>query len=320
MTVTTIGVDVGGTKIAGGVVAPDGSIIARHELPTESGEPQAIVAAIMKVVRELRAVAPAAAAVGLGAAGLVDSSRGVVLGAPNIAYRNLPLRDLVRERGGLPVVVDNDANVAALGEAVYGAGAGAGDQLMITVGTGIGGGIIIDGRIYRGGGGIGAELGHIVVNPGGPRCGCGNDGCLEAYASGTALGRTAIERIESHAGSEVLELAGGDARSITGAVVGQAAVKGDEFALSLVREAAWWLGVGLASFVNIFDPERIVLGGGVTEGLCDLLLDPARESMDGFIMGREWRPAPQVVPAALGNSAGLVGAAVLARSLVGSPR
>lgn len=311
----TIGVDVGGTKIAGGVVGPDGSLIARSELPTESEQPAAIVAAVLKVVRELRATAPAATAVGCGAAGLVDSSAGIILGAPNLSYRNLALRALVEEHAGLPVVIDNDANVAALGEAAYGAGTGGGDQVMVTVGTGVGGGIIIGGDIYRGHHGLGAELGHIVVDPNGPVCGCGNRGCLEALSSGTALGRMARERIDGNTESLVLKLAGGDPESITGAIVGQAAVEADAFALACLRDLGWWLGVGLASFVNIFDPGIVVVGGGVTEGVGELLLQPARESMRAHVLGLSWRTEPAVVPARLGNDAGIVGAGVLARTL-----
>ncbi len=318
----TIGVDVGGTKIAGGVVAVDGTLIARQELPTESDQPAAIVAAIVKVVNELRATAPAAAAIGCGAAGLVDSAAGVILGAPNLAYRNLPLRTLVQDRCGLPVVIDNDANVAALGEASFGAGAGVRDQVMVTVGTGVGGGIVIGDAIYRGHHGVGAELGHIVVDPNGPVCGCGNRGCLEALASGTALGRMARERAAAGRSSgddaaRVLELAGGDVDAITGEIVGSAAVRGDALALACVRDLAWWLGVGLASFVNVFDPGIVVVGGGVTDGLGEILLEPARASMRSFVVGRAWRTEPPVVQARLGNDAGIVGAATLARTLSG---
>jgi glucokinase len=315
VTATTIGVDVGGTKIAAGVVGEDGNIVARHQLPSEAQDPRGTVNAILKVVTELRAVAPAAAAVGLGAAALIDFSRGLILGAPDLAWRNLAIVDLLRDRVGLPVVLDNDANVAALGEATYGAGRGGGDQIMVTVGTGIGGGIIIDGRIYRGSRGAGAELGHMVVDPHGPVCGCGNHGCLEAHASGTAMGRMARERIREGDGSGVLDLAG-NVDSITGAIVGHAALHGDAFALSIVREAGWWLGVGLASFVNIFDPERIGVGGGVTQGIGEILLEPARASMRNYVLLPELRPEVPVVAAALGNDAGLVGAAVLARSAI----
>ena len=305
----TIGVDVGGTKIAAGVVDEDGTIIAQRELATDAAEPNAIVSAINKLTSELRAVAPAATAIGIGAAALVDKARGMILFAPNLAWRDFPLGDLVAARAKMPVVVDNDANVATLGEAMYGAGRGGGDQVMLTVGTGIGGGIVINSELYRGVHGIGAELGHIVLDPHGPLCACGNHGCLEAFASGTALGRMGRERPSD----AIVALAGGE--EITGAHVGQAASDGDKGALELVREAGWWLGIGLVTLANTFDPERIVIGGGVAERLGDLLLGPARETLGDRVVGREWRPQIPVVPAALGNSAGLVGAAVLARSI-----
>jgi glucokinase len=312
----TIGLDVGGTKIAGAVVDPEGAIVAKRQVPTESQEPNSIVAAIVKVARELKAAAPAAAAVGVGAAGLVDVDRGVILGAPNLAYRNVPVRDTLSDRLGLPAIVDNDANVAALAEAVYGAGRDAGDQIMVTVGTGIGGGIIIGGKIYRGHYGVGAELGHIVVDPDGPVCGCGNRGCWEAVASGTAIGRLARQRVEGGAGADLLAAVGGDLDAITGELVGESAIAGSAFARDVLAEIGRYLGIGLASIVNIFDPEVIVIGGGAAAGTGELLLEPARASMQAHILGISWRTPVRIVPAVLGNDAGVVGAARLARDLI----
>lgn len=312
----TIGLDVGGTKIAGAVVDPEGVILARRLVPTESDEPASIVAAMVKVARELKAAAPAAGAVGVGAAGLVDVNRGVILGAPNLAYRNVPVRDTLSDRLGIPAVVDNDANVAALAEAVHGAGRGAGDQIMVTVGTGIGGGIIIGGRIYRGHYGVGAELGHIVVDPDGPVCGCGNRGCWEAVASGNAIGRLARQRVEGGAGADLLAAVGGDLDAITGELVGESAADGSAFARDVLAEIGRYLGIGLASIVNIFDPEVIVMGGGAAAGTGELLLGPARDSMKAHILGVSWRTPVRVVPATLGNDAGVVGAAQLARELL----
>ena len=312
----TIGVDIGGTKIAAAVVDEAGEVVARRQVPTDSGEPASIVAAIVKVAREMKASAPASGAVGVGAAGLVDVKRGVILGAPNIAYRNVAVRDTIGDRLGLPVIVDNDANVAALAEALHGAGRGAGDQIMVTVGTGIGGGIIIGGRIYRGHYGVGAELGHIVIDPDGPVCGCGNRGCWEAVASGKALGRLARQRVEGGAGASLLASVGGDLDAITGEQVGELAVAGDPFARDCVAEIGRLLGIGLASIVNIFDPEVIVIGGGAAAGTGELLLGPAREAMTAHVLGPSWRTPVRVVPAELGNDAGVVGAAALARELL----
>jgi glucokinase len=219
---------------------------------------------------------------------------------------------------GLPAIVDNDANVAALGEALYGAGRAAADQVMVTVGTGIGSGIVIDGRIYRGHHGTGGELGHMVIDPDGPVCACGNRGCWEAMASGRAIGRLARQRVEGGAGADVLAAAGGNLDAITGELVGDAAAAGSAFARDVLAEIGRLLGIGLANIVNIFDPQIIVLGGGAVAGTGELLVAPARESMKAHIVGLSWRPAvAQVVPAALGNDAGIVGAAVLARRLAG---
>lgn len=312
----TIGIDVGGTKIAAAVVDRDGKIIARRQVPTESDEPGAIVSAMLKVAREMKAAAPASGAAGVGAAGLVDVTRGVILGAPNLAYRDVPVRDTLQERLGLPVVVDNDANVAALAEALHGAGRDAGDQIMVTVGTGIGGGVIIGGRIYRGHYGVGAELGHMVIDPDGPVCGCGNRGCWEAVASGTGIGRLARQRVEGGAGADLLAAVGGDLDAITGELVGESAVAGSPFAQDVVATIGRLLGVGLASIVNIFDPEVIVIGGGAAAGTGELLLAPARESMMAHVLGPSWRTPVRIAPALLGNDSGVVGAAALARELI----
>lgn len=307
-----IGIDVGGTKIAGGAVDGAGGVVARRQIPTEPADAGATVAGIVKVARELLAAAPAAAAVGVGAAALIDSG-GVIVGAPNLAWRNLHLRSLLEDRLGVRVVVDNDVNVAVWAEHLWGAGRGAARLVMFALGTGIGGGIVIDGRLERGAHGLGAELGHMIVERGGPRCACGNDGCLEALASGTAIARMASERIAGHAESAVLAAAGGDASAITGEIVGAAAIEGDAFARDLLEEAGRALGVGLANAANIFDPDRIVVGGGVLAGTGDLILAPALEAMRSMVVEGRNRPEIPVVPAALGTDAGLIGAAALAR-------
>jgi len=311
----TIGVDVGGTKIAGGVVDAEGKILHRHQVPTDANDPDAIVASIVDVTKECVAAVGDAVAVGVGAAALVDSDEGVVLWAPNLAYKDLPLRALLSKQVSLPVIVDNDANVAAVAEAVYGAGRGAKHQVMVTVGTGIGSGLVLDGHLYRGRHGLGGELGHMILVPGGDLCACGNHGCWEAVASGRAIGRLARQRIEGGAGADVLAAAGGDIEAITGELVGEAAVSGSPFARDVVAEIGRLLGIGLANIVNIFDPELIVVGGGAAAGTGELLLAPAREAMKAHIVGEAYRTAVRVVPAALGNDAGVVGAAVLAREL-----
>lgn len=313
---STIGVDVGGTKIAGGVVDDQGKILHRREVPTEATDEDAIVATIIEITEDCLAAVGDAAAIGIGAAALVDSEEGVILWAPNLAYEDLHLRELLSKQVSLPVVVDNDANVAALAEAVHGAGKGAKHQVMITVGTGIGSGLVLDGRLYHGRYGLGGELGHMVLVPGGALCSCGNHGCWEAVASGRAIGRLARQRIEGGAGADVLAAAGGNIDSITGELVGEAAVAGSPFARDVLGEIGRLLGIGFANVVNIFDPELIVVGGGAAAGTGELLLGPAREAMTAHIVGEPHRQPVQVVPAALGNDAGIVGAAVLARELV----
>lgn len=314
----TIGVDVGGTKIAAGVVDAEGRILDRRQVPSEADEQDAIVAAIIDVTRQCLDAVGSSAAVGIGAAALVDFEAGVVLWAPNLAYKDLHLRAIVEEHVRLPVVVDNDANVAALAEAVHGAGRGSLHQVTITVGTGIGSGLILDGRVYRGAFGLGGELGHMIIVPDGPRCPCGNHGCWEAVASGRAIGRLARQRIEGGAGADLLAAAGGDLNAVTGELVGEAAVAGSPFARDVLQEAGRFLGIGFANIVNIFDPELIVVGGGAAAGTGDLLLDPARDAMTAHVVGHAWRRPVPVVPAALGADAGIVGAAVLAREAVAS--
>jgi glucokinase len=310
----TIGVDVGGTKIAGGVVDEKGQVHQHVRVETENTSTDAIVDGIVEVVEQLHeAEGERAAAVGIAAAGYVDAARSTVLFAPNLVWRNTPLRDLVSQRAGLPVIVENDANAAAWGEFVFGAGQGVDDMLMLTVGTGLGGGIVTDGDLYRGSFGIGAEVGHMRVVVDGHRCGCGNRGCWEVYASGRALVREARALAESgspRAGA-ILELAGGKPAEIDGAMITEAARQNDSAAIELLEELGRWLGEGIASVTAILDPGRVVVGGGVAEA-GDLLLSPARDAFARQLTGRGYRPVLTIVRAELEN-AGIVGAADLAR-------
>ena len=305
-----IGLDVGGTKIAGGVVAADGTIVERMPVvPTPPDDETGTLTALRRIIDELRARHPGVKAIGVGAAGLVEWPEGFIRWAPNNAYRALPLRRLLQDAAGLPVVVDNDANTAAWAEARLGTAAGY--MAFLTIGTGLGGGLILGGQLYRGTTGIGAEVGHIVVDPGGPyECGCGNVGCLEAVASGTALGRYGREAAAADPGSMLAELAGG-AANVTGETVFKAAQAGDEAARSLLARLGRWLGIGIASLVNLFDFELIVIGGGVAAA-GDLLLVPARDSFERFVFARAHRQPPSIVSARLGSEAGWVGSAILA--------
>ncbi|MCB0905934.1 MAG: ROK family glucokinase [Nocardioidaceae bacterium] len=309
----TIGIDVGGTKIAGGVVDERGVIIAEHRVESPANDVAAIEAAITDLVTTLR-TDHEVAAVGVGAAGYVDSSRSVVMFAPNLAIEDLNLRADLEARIGLPVVVENDANAAAWGEFAFGAGADVDDLLLITVGTGVGSGIVLDGRLHRGAFGIAGEVGHMRVVPGGRPCGCGNRGCYEQYASGTALVRNVRKEVD--AGSllarDLVARAGGDPTAITGPLITAAAAEGDQFAIEHLATLGRWLGEGIATLASILDPAVAVVGGGVSEA-GDLLLEPTRQGFAKELSGRGHRPVLEIRAAQLGNHAGVIGAADLAR-------
>lgn len=307
------GIDVGGTKISGGVVDEDGSVLEELRVVSPATDVEAIEDAITSLVTALRSRHDIAA-VGVGAAGYVDKSRAVVMFAPNIAWRDVNLKTELEEHLHLPVVVENDANAAAWGEFVYGAGHDTDDLLMVAVGTGVGGGLVLDGELYRGAFGVGAEIGHMRVVPEGHLCGCGNRGCLEQYGSGSALVREvrAAARGGSLLAADVLERAGGDPDRINGPLVTEAARAGDPFAVEQLAVLGRWLGEGIASLTAVLDPAVVVIGGGVSEA-GDLLLDPIRAAFAAQLTGRGHRPVLEIRRARLGNRAGLIGAADLAR-------
>ncbi|MFF5717115.1 ROK family glucokinase [Streptomyces buecherae] len=308
----TIGVDIGGTKIAAGVVDEEGAIRGTCKVPTPS-TPEAVVDAIAEAVRTVSAHHEVEA-VGIGAAGYVDDKRATVLFAPNVNWRHEALKDKVEQRVGLPVVVENDANAAAWGEYRFGAGQGHEDVICITLGTGLGGGVIIGNKLRRGRFGVAGEFGHIRVVPDGLLCGCGSQGCWEQYASGRALVRYARQRAAAtpENATVLLGLGDGTPAGIEGKHVSQAARSGDPVAIDSFRELARWAGAGLADLASLFDPSAFIVGGGVSdEG--DLVLDPIRKSFRRWLVGGQWRPHAQVLAAQLGGKAGLVGAADLAR-------
>ena len=314
----TIGVDIGGTKIAAGVVDASGRVLERTRRSTPATDVGAIEAAVVDAVAELRREHDVAA-VGVAAAGFVDAGRSVVTFAPNLAWRDEPLRaDLERDLG-MPVVVENDANAAAWGEFAHGAGRSSAapvhDVVLLTIGTGLGGGIVIGDRLLRGASGFAGELGHVRVVPDGHRCGCGNRGCWEQYASGRALVREARElaREGTPLAARLLELAGGDPEAIEGPAVTRAAVEGDIAAVELLADLGRWIGEGAASIVAALDPAMIIIGGGVSEA-GDLLLEPARAAFARQLTARGHRPAIPFEPAQLGNDAGMIGVADLARA------
>jgi glucokinase len=304
-----VGLDIGGTKMLGVVVDEHGVIRRELRKPSPVHDLDALVAVCAQLVDD---IAPPGAPVGVGIAGLVDRD-GRLAYAPNIpGVRDAPLRDALVTATGRDVVADNDANVAALGEATFGAAAGAGDALMITLGTGIGGGIITNGDIYRGAHGFAGELGHFTVERDGPRCACGEAGHWEAIASGSALGRMARELVGSGRGDRMLAAAAGDVREVSGEDVAIAAAAGDADACALLEQFADNVAIGLANLANIFDPEQIVISGGLVE-MGVLLFEPLAKAFARRLEGTEHRPHIPITAATLGHRAGAVGAAVLAR-------
>ena len=309
----TVGIDIGGTKIAAGVVDDHGRILARKRVATARRDAETVEHTVSDLVRQLQANHEIEA-VGIGAAGFVDEKRSRVNFAPNLGWRDEPLRLAVESEINLPVVVENDANAAAWGEYRFGAGRGTEYLVTITVGTGIGAGIIIDGNLYRGRWGAAAEFGHLCVEPGGRPCGCGNRGCWEQYASGNALVREA-RYLASERRTEaetLLDLGDGTPEGVQGVHITNAAREGDPVALAAFDFVSRWLGQGMADIAAILDPECFVIGGGVSEA-GDILLNSTVRAFSESVTGKEHRTLPKCVVAKLGNTAGLVGAADLAR-------
>ena len=313
-----IGIDIGGTKVAGGVVDGDGTVLlrARRDTPHRSKSPQVVEDTIGGVVDELLALAPAPVeSVGIGAAGFVSADRGTVVFAPHLSWRDEPLRARLSGRIALPIVVDNDANAACWAEYRYGVAQGESHVVMITLGTGIGGGLLLDGRVIRGRYGITGEYGHMQVVPGGQRCECGNRGCWEQYASGNALVREARALVlaNSPIATDLAARVDGRIEDLTGPVITEAAQQGDALAIELIAEIGQWLGTGIANLAAALDPGLFVIGGGVSAA-GELLLGPAREQFRRQLTGRGYRPEARIEQAALGNEAGLIGAADLSRA------
>ncbi len=312
--VLTIGIDVGGTKILGGVVDESGSVLAtaRTDTPRQGGE--VLTQAIADIAKELL-IDHEAASIGVSAAGFVSSDRKTMLATPNIAdWNGVNLDYELTTLIGLPVIIENDANAAAWGEAKFGAGRNQAHMMMLTVGTGIGGGIVVNGALYRGAFGIAAEFGHIRVVPDGHLCGCGARGCFEQYASGKALLRHARESINASPdiARNLLSRGDGTVAGLTGSAITDAARDGDPVALAAFTTTGQWLGAGIASLSVILDPACVVIGGGVIDA-GEILLEPTREALERTMPFAGKHPYPQIIAAQLGNKAGLVGVADLAR-------
>jgi glucokinase len=311
----TIGVDIGGTKIAAGVVDAQGTILRTARRPTPRNDAGAVLSEVGDVVNELQAgIDGSIVGVGVGVAGGVDQARSLVYFAPNLAWSQVPVRAVVEAATGLPVVVENDGAAAAWAETRFGAGVGLEHVVMVTVGTGIGGGIVVDGQVMRGAHGVAAEIGHLNAVPGGRLCGCGRNGCWEQYASGNALVREARDLAAERRPEAgiLLELGDGTPEGVQGAHITAAAQRGDPIAMEAFSNVGTWLGRGLADLTAIVDPDAFVIGGGVSDA-GDLLIASAQRTLSNSVFGGNNRPQPALLLAKLGNDAGIVGAADLAR-------
>lgn len=306
--VAAIGVDMGGTRLRGAAVTADGAIVARQAAPRPTAnDPDTFGDAVVDAIADLVDGLGPGLPVGVGIASLVDRD-GRLVDAPNLTVDGFPLQTRLRASLDVPVTVVNDATAACLGEARGGAARGHDDVVLVTVGTGVGGGALVAGELLIGAHGLATEFGHIVIAEGGRRCPCGTHGCLEAYASGSAIGHLAAEWLAEGRTSAAL------AREpvVDGTAVTRAVRAGDPLALEVVVEVGRWLGVGLASLVNVFDPAIVLVGGGAGEALQQWLLPAARSAMTPRVLGNRRRTMPPVVPAALGDDAGVAGAALLA--------
>lgn len=310
-----LAIDLGGTSIRAARADATGRLHQVVRVPTQAHQgPERVISRIVELLGQLLPPEGWGAVRGLGVsvAGPLDPYLGILLTPPNLpGWRDVPLKEILERKLGVGAFLGNDANLAALAEHAYGAGRGVDDLVYLTVSTGIGGGIILGGELLLGAGGLAGEVGHMTILEGGPQCNCGNYGCLEALASGTAIARRAREMLAEEPASIMLQLVQGDASQITAEIVGQAAQRGDGFALQVMAEAGHYLGVGVLNLVHIFNPRRVVIGGGVAQA-GELLLEPARRvvtarAMPNFLADLE------VVPGLLGDDAGLLGAVALVR-------
>jgi len=311
-----LAIDLGGTKILTAIISNEGQVMAKEYSPTLPGEgPQSVIkrilSAIDHILNQISIDLSQLDSISIAAAGAIDFEKGLITSSPNLpGWHDVPLRDIVREKYKVNTFLINDASAAALGEHHFGVGQGVNNLILLTVGTGIGGGIIINGKLYFGASGSAGEIGHMTIDVNGPKCNCGNTGCLETLASGTAVAKEAIRRIREGEKSSLTEIVGGKVENITAEKVAIAAQSGDSLASEVILKAATYLGVGMVNLVNIFNPELIIIGGGMAK-MGDLLLNPARQVVRerAFQLSAQ---AARIVPAQLGNDAGVLGAAVFA--------
>jgi glucokinase len=311
-----VGIDIGGTKIAGALVDPEGNLVRELRVPTPATDSAAIVGAVANLINVLSEGEQVIGA-GVAAAGYIDAEQANIVYAPNLSWRNEPFKALVEAQVKVPVLLENDANAAGWAEYRYGAGRGSKHMVMLTIGTGVGGAVVVDSRLLRGGFGVAGELGHVRVVPEGRLCGCGQHGCIEQYASGTALLRSARELAASGKpeGARLAEIQH-ETGELTGLQVAQAILENDPGAVGLVHDVGSWLGQTIATLGAVLDPQLVVIGGGVSS-VGDVLLDPIREAFRSHLPARGFHPELEIKAAEFLNDAGLVGAADLARVAFG---
>lgn len=323
MSTNVIGVDMGGTKILSAVIDAEGKILSTAKVPTKANKGPSIVIdriaeCIQRAVDKSGVDTASIQAVGIGAPGPLDPATGVVIFAPNLRWKDVRLKEELEARVDIPTFVDNDVNVGTLGEHVFGAGKGFQNVVGIFVGTGIGGGIILQGELFHGASKTAGEIGHIIVKSGGPRCGCGTRGCLEAMASRTAMAKQFQKAIlKKGKKSVVSELTGGDLGTIRSGALAKAIRLNDKLTLKIIKKATKYLGIGIGSIVNFLNPEVIILGGGVVEALDDTFLDDIRAAAEKYALPNTLNGV-QIVPAKLGDNSGILGAAALARQRSGT--
>ncbi len=313
-----IGIDIGGTKIAGAVVSESGEILEELRVPSPAQDPDQMIVEVVGLINALAANAPEpVVAAGVAAAGFIDADQSTILYAPNLNWRNEPFRDRLKAHLELPVFIENDANAAGWAEFKFGAGKGAKDMVMLTLGTGVGGAVVAAYKLRRGGFGIGGELGHVRVVQDGRQCGCGRKGCVEQYASGSAVLKAAKKLASSDgpAGERLRQLKK-ESGELTGHQVYQALLEGDAATRELVNQAGSYLGQAMGSITAVLDPQVFVIGGGLSEA-GELILDPIRQSYLRELPARGFRPEAQILTAKFSNQAGVIGAADLARESVG---
>ena len=318
MNTNVVGVDMGGTKILAAVVDTAGNILGTAKIPTEAKNRTSVVIdriadCIQKAIQKSTVATDSVQAIGIGAPGPLDPETGVVIFAPNLGWKNVPLKSELESRVDIPTFVDNDVNVGTLGEHTFGAGQNVQNLVGIFVGTGIGGGIILNGELFHGASKTAGEIGHIIVKAGGPKCGCGNRGCLEALASRTAMTKTFQKAIlKKRKKSIITKLTDGDLGLIRSGTLAKALRRKDKLTLKVFKKTTKYLGVGIGSIVNFLNPDMIVLGGGVVEALDDRFINDIRTAANKYALPDTLKGV-QIVRAQLGDDAGVLGAAALAR-------